>query len=290
MPIDGTTILLGVMGWPVSHSLSPVLHNTAATALGINAAYVPLPVAPQQLPAAVRGLAALGFRGANVTVPHKEAVRPLLDEVDRAADAIGAVNTIVIGQDGRLHGHNTDWSGFLADLADVGIDVMGRDCVVLGAGGSARAVVYALARSEARLHVLARRASQAGVLADDLAERAPIVAGGLAELGDIVALLERPLIVNTTPLGMVPDVGYSAWPSGLPFPAGSVAYDLVYNPAQTRFLAQAAAQDCLAVNGLGMLVHQAAQAFMLWTGREPDTALMRSAAEEALAVNHEESQ
>ncbi len=150
-----TTTLTGLLGYPVAHSHSPAMHQAAAAALGIDLTYIAMPVPPDDLPAAVRGLCALGFRGANVTVPHKQAVLPLMDDLSDAARTLGAVNTIVIERPGDLsdagpavlRGHNTDWSGFLADLDALDIPVDGRDCLVLGAGGSARAVVYALAAS-----------------------------------------------------------------------------------------------------------------------------------------------
>lgn len=286
MTIDPGTHLYGLLGWPVGHSLSPVMHAAAAADLGLNLVYLPLPVMPDDLPAAVRGLAALGFRGANVTVPHKEAIRPLLAELSAEAQAIGAVNTLVRVPAG-WQGHNTDWTGFRDDLAALGVATDGRDCLVLGAGGSARAVVYALRAGGGRVRVLARRPEQAELLAADLSRalpgQSPLLAGALADLATVVAGLNAPLIVNTTPLGQEPATSGSPWPDTLPFPRGAFAYDLVYNPAHTRFMAQAEAAGCGAANGLGMLVRQAAVAFALWTGHTPDTAVMRRAAEDALA-------
>ncbi|MEZ4515397.1 MAG: hypothetical protein R3C44_00685 [Chloroflexota bacterium] len=133
MNIDGHTTPLGLLGWPVSHSLSPVMHNAAAEALEVDAVYLPLPVKPEQLPEAVRGLAALGIAGVNVTVPHKETVMPFLDSLANEATVIGAVNTIVVNQNGRLEGFNTDWSRFLADLAAIDLPLLDRDCLILGA-------------------------------------------------------------------------------------------------------------------------------------------------------------
>lgn len=287
MAIDGRTQLLGLLGWPVGHSLSPAIHNTAAADLGLNLAYLPLATAPDDLAAAVAGLAALGFRGANVTVPHKQAVMPLLDDLSSAAQAIGAVNTIVVEPDGRLSGHNTDWSGFLADLAASDVPLQGRDCLVLGAGGSARAVAFGLLRAGGHVVVLSRRAEQAAALAADLPGHVPgatpIGFGTLDDLAAVAAGLHAPLIVNTTPLGMWPNVDASPWPAELPFELGSLAYDLVYNPAATRFRQQAATAGVASTGGLGMLVGQAAQSFALWTGKQPDTTIVRAAAEEALA-------
>ncbi len=279
--VDGDTQLLGLLGWPVAHSHSPALHNAAAAALGLNIVYVPLPVAPEQLGDAVCGVAALGFRGVHVTIPHKQTVMALLDHIDDAALAIGAVNTIVIDHAGEqpvTSGYNTDWSGFSADLTANNIPFAGRDCIVLGAGGSARAVVYALAQAQTNVHLFARRPQQARDLIADLRPwcgAAELVAHALDELGDI--LFSSPLIVNTTPLGMTPYGEYSPWPELVPLPSGCIVYDLVYNPRETRLMQQANHVGCRAVNGLGMLLRQGAQAFALWTGCEPDLAVMADA-------------
>ncbi|MCP4417001.1 MAG: shikimate dehydrogenase [Chloroflexi bacterium] len=278
--INGRTQLIGLIGWPVSHSFSPAMHNTAAQALGLNWAYVPLPVAPGQVKTAVSSLYSLGFRGVNVTVPHKQAVMPLLDELEAGARAIGAVNTIVVGENGRLTGHNTDWSGFLADLQAHNVPVAGRDCLILGAGGSARAVAYGLAMSGARVHLLARRVAQAEEVIEDLRPylpQTPLNSQPFNQLAKTAASLDEPLIINCTPLGMTPNETSSPWPSNTPFPQNAIIYDLVYNPRQTQLMQQAKAADCRAVNGLGMLVQQGAKAFTLWTGYEPDTAVMVAA-------------
>jgi len=290
MEITGKTQLIGLIGWPVSHSFSPAMHNAAAAAAGLDWLYVPLPVHPDDIGAAVGGLPALGFRGVNITVPHKQAVIPYLDEIDPGAKGIGAVNTILINKSHppvvRLIGYNTDWSGFLADLEVLDVPVAGRDCLVLGAGGSARAVAYALASAGGRVQVLARRVAQARQLVADLGKELPanrhvLTGRPLSELAAAVRRMVAPLIVNTTPLGMTPAVDASPWPDGLPFPPGAFVYDLVYNPRRTRLMQQAEAAGCRAANGLGMLVHQGALAFQLWTGVMPDTAVMRQAIESA---------
>lgn len=279
--MDGKTHLFGLLGWPVGHSHSPAMHNAAAAALGLNWAYVPLPARPERLGDALRGLVALGFRGANVTVPHKEAVLLHLDAVYPAARVIGAVNTLVVS-DGRLTGFNTDWSGFLADLESYRLALYGRDCLVLGAGGSARAVVYALLRRGCRVTVLARRPEQGQQLVADLARAFPEATLGADDLGAAVRVaagLDEPIVINTTPLGMAGvNVGLSPWPDA-PLPRGAFIYDLVYNPRQTRLLQQAAADGRRAANGLGMLVRQAAEAFEIITGRRPDAQVMRAAVE-----------
>lgn len=282
--IDGKTQLIGLIGHPVAHSYSPAMHNAAAAALGLNIAYVPLPVRPENLPDALRGLVALGFRGVNVTVPHKEAVMPHLDAIFPAARIIGAVNTIVVG-DGRLTGFNTDWSGFLSDLESYRLALYGRDCLVLGAGGSARAVVYALLRRGSRVTVLARRSEQARQLAAAIGpafpDAAAVEVGLLDDAPQVAAHLDEPVIINATPLGLSGErVDQSPWPDGAPFPPGAFVYDLIYNPAETRFMAQARAAGRRSANGLGMLVGQAVEAFEVLTGRRPDPAVMRRAVEE----------
>ncbi len=278
--ITGKTKLSGLLGWPIGHSVSPTMHNAAAAALDLDWVYVPLPVRPEALPLALGGLAALGFRGVNVTVPYKAAVLPYLDAVYPVAQAIGAVNAIVIS-DGLLTGFNTDWSGFLSDLEDNDVDVRGRDCIVLGAGGAARAVVYALARNGARITVLARREEQATHLADELGQDAPapIAAGALTRVAGVVRAARRPLIVNATPLGMAGGTyaDQSPWPDA-PLPADAFVYDLLYNPPLTPLLRAARVAGCRSANGLGMLVNQAAEAFELWTSRRPDREVMRRAA------------
>jgi shikimate dehydrogenase len=288
-PIGSETRLTGLLGWPVAHSLSPAMHNAAAAALGLDLVYLPLAVHPDLLAEAVRGLAALGFRGANVTVPHKEAVMPLLDAIDPAAAAIGAVNTIVVsGQPSapqaerpHLTGYNTDWSGFLAHLSELGLTIDGRQSLILGAGGSARAVAYALASAGGRAHIFARREAQAQQLVAALAAHCP--AGSLAtNAWPALAQArndfpEAALIINTTPLGMTPNVDSSPWPESAALPEGAFIYDLVYNPAETRLMGQARAAGLKASNGLGMLLRQGAHSFQLWTGLEPDLAVMAQA-------------
>lgn len=282
MNINGQTQLIGLIGWPLDYSLSPAMHNAAAEVLGLNWAYVPLPVRPNQLADALRGLPALGFRGVNVTVPHKETVIPHLDAVYPVAQTIGAVNTIAVG-DGLLTGFNTDWSGFLADLETYNLVLDGRDCLVLGAGGSARAIIYALANAGGLVRVFSRRREQAETLATHFHAKIPaarIRTAPLDQVADVAAGCYRPLIINTTPLGMAgKSVAETPWPTGAPFPEKAFIYDLVYNPPVTRFLQQAAQAGCRTANGLGMLAQQAAEAFEIWTGRYPNVAVMRAAAE-----------
>jgi len=282
--ITGETKLVGLIGWPVEHSLSPAMNNAAFSALGLDYCYVPLPVAPGRLKEAVEGLRALGFVGANVTVPHKEAVMAYLDEVTSEARAIGAVNTIVV-QNGRLTGYNTDWRGFLAALRDGGFAPEGKRAVVLGAGGAARAAVYALGKAEAEIAILNRNLSRAEALVRDLSPLFPFISLVPLSLNG-ETLLEQAaaahLLVNATSLGMWPEVEGSPWPESLAFPSHLTVFDLVYNPGKTKLIKQAEAAGARAISGLGMLVHQGAEAFRLWTGVDPPLATMYEVCEEAL--------
>mgnify|MGYP001823300100 CR=1 FL=1 len=285
---DGKTQLVGLIGWPVKHSVSPPMHNAAFENLGLNWHYVPLPVRPGQVETALRGFFALGFRGANVTVPHKQAVMPFLDEITETAQAIGAVNTIVVQHD-RLLGHNTDAYGFLADLQDAGFEPIGKRALVMGAGGAARAVVYALAQSGCAITIHNRSPERAANLARDMLSigvQSPVEwtpgSSGLADL----ELDQFDLLVNATSAGMWPHIEVSPWPEGLPLPSRWTVYDLVFNPMETRFLAQARAAGATVVGGLGMLVWQGAAAFEMWTGEGPEkriARLMRPACEAALS-------
>ncbi len=281
LEITGHTRLVGILGWPVAHSISPAMHNAAFTALGMDWRYVPLPVPPDQVPEAVRGLRALGFRGANVTVPHKQAVMPYLDRWEPAAAAIGAVNTIVVQEDGELVGDNTDAAGFVADLEEQGVDLSTVEtALVLGAGGAARAVVYGLAQAGVqRIVVLNRTRTRAQALLQDMAAHFPdrtLEAGHLPQdVGRFAG--QAQLIVHCTTLGMHPRVDGLPWDEEVEFAPHQTVYDLVYTPSATRLLQLATADGARALNGLGMLVHQGAIAFRHWTGEAPPLEVMRRA-------------
>jgi shikimate dehydrogenase len=285
--VTGSTTLVGLIGWPVEHSFSPAMHNAAFAELGLDWAYVPLPVYPDHLGEAVSGLRALGFAGANVTVPHKERALAHLDEVSHAAQVIGAVNTIAV-RDGVLYGDNTDSTGFIASLRDVGFDPAGTYCALLGAGGAARAVVHALVDAGAlQVGVYNRNYRRARDLCLDMAKFYSHVRFEPASLGDVSAIADdTDLLVNATSLGMWPDTETSPWPHDLPIPGHLTVCDLVYNPQDTLLLSQARAAGAEIVGGLGMLVHQGAAAFELWTGRPAPVSAMREA---CLAALHERS-
>jgi shikimate dehydrogenase len=263
---------LGLIGWPLGHSLSPRLHNAALAALNLPGEYRLYPVAPfpegQARLAELLDLVRKGvLNGLNVTIPHKQNVLPLLDDLTPTAAAIGAANLIYM-KAGRLTGDNADAAGFLADLQSNGLAQPAsgsRIALVLGAGGSTRAVVYALANAGWQVWIAARRIEQASALVVSLQINGPALHVLQLEpeaLGD-----PYDLIVNTTPLGMFPDVETCPWPAGLPFTPGAGVYDLVYNPFETTLVRQARAAGLCAANGLGMLVNQAAIAFETWTGQ-----------------------
>ena len=270
--IDGQTRLLGVMGWPVEHSLSPAMHNAVLDRLGLNWRYLPLPVHPAWVGEAIRGAAALGFRGVNVTVPHKQSVMAGLDEIAPEARAVGAVNTIVItrGSEGEIHlsGHNTDVKGFIGSLRAGGFEPAGsRSALVVGAGGSARAVVYGLlAEGCEEVIVLNRTEARAKQLVSDLAfaGRGWLRAEALEPRQLMILAEKTDLLVNTKTLGMWPHGETSIWPEGHPLPASLTVYDLVYNPLETRLLAEARRSGARAIDGLGMLARQGALALELW--------------------------
>lgn len=281
--ISANATLVGLIGWPVSHSVSPAMHNAAFAALGLDWRYVPLPVDPT-LPGAVgdavRGLRAMGLRGVNVTVPHKQAVLPFLDHIAPAAQAMRAVNTIIVGVDGALTGDNTDAPGFIADLRAHGVEPAGRRVLVLGAGGSARAIVYGLAQAGADHITIANRSvARAQQLLNDLHPYLGATTGNVIALpDDLEAATGASLIVNCTSLGMWPHADTTPWPVALPLRADQIVYDLVYNPEETVLLQQARAAGARAIGGLGMLIWQGALAFERWTGQSAPVATMRAAA------------
>lgn len=267
MIITGAAKIAGVMGWPISHSLSPRLHGFWLDQYNIDGAYLPLAVTPERFESAVRALPELGFKGANVTVPHKEAAFAAMDKLSETAKRLGAVNTIVIGNDGELHGDNTDGYGFMENLTAGGsrLELKGQTVVVLGAGGAARAIVAALCDagvSEVRL--VNRTRARAEALAEELGGAIlPLAKSDISE-----ALNGAALLVNTTSLGMS---GHEALNIDLaPLPTNALVTDIVYNPLDTPLLVQARKKGCQTINGIGMLLHQARPGFAAWFGVEPE--------------------
>lgn len=268
IPLSGATRLAAVIGHPVIHSLSPAIHNAAFAATGLDWVFVAFDVAVGDVRGALEGTRALGIAGLSVTMPHKAAVAELVDELTPAAASLGAVNCVV-NRHGHLLGDNTDGAGFLRGLADdSGHSVSGRRCLVVGAGGAARAVVLACAEAGAEEVVVLNRNRQRGEAAAELAgER-----GRIGEPGDVA---RAEMVVNATPIGMGDDQRLPLDPSALS--PGQVVVDLVYHPAETPLLRAARRRGLGAHNGLSMLVHQAAVAFERWTGTTAPVEAMRDA-------------
>lgn len=271
---------VGVIGWPIEHSLSPAMHNAAFAALGMaDWLYDKMAIPPDVLRHSLRELRDHGYIGINVTVPHKQAVMPFV-RPDGIAQAVGAVNTI----DFRTNtGTNTDVQGFMDDLAAHDVDVSGRRVLVIGAGGAARAAVYGLANAGALVRVVNRTRQNADAMIASLGVPALTAANfdeASAWIDEASAL--PALIVNCTSVGMIPNADACPWPEQSPFPRGVIVYDMVYRPAVTRLMTLAEAGGGQALGGLGMLVRQGAAAFHRWTGVQPPIDVMRAAAEAAL--------
>ncbi len=267
MPISGKARVAGVMGWPVAHSLSPRLHGYWLREYNIDGAYIPLAVAPERFKDALRALPAFGFAGANVTVPHKELALTGVDEATADARAIGAVNTVVVQKDGRLLGSNTDGFGFLANLKDFLPDwsPRGKVAAILGAGGAAKAIAWTLlAAGAARVFIVNRTPERALDLANALGRNATAVRWDQST----PALEECNLLVNSTTLGMR---GQPALDVDLgPLSGDAIVADIVYSPLQTDLLIRARTRGNPAVDGIGMLLHQARPGFAAWFGHEPE--------------------
>ena len=281
--LSGRTRLLGVIGHPIAHSLSPPMHN-AAFAVGRKEAgeaeyvYVAMDVRPERLPGAVAGLSALGFVGFNVTMPHKEAVLPFVDELDETARLAGAVNTVVVGEGGSLRGLNTDGSGFVEACGEAEVHFSGRRVLVLGAGGAAAAIAVAvLGEGASQLYIANRTARKSGELRAKLSEvafGAEVLTCSIDELGGVVEEVE--VLINATYLGMKEG-------DPLPFPAGSlsaekVVCDAVYLAGrETELIRRAREAGARVVPGDRMLLYQGVQAQRVWTGREPNVEAMDGA-------------
>lgn len=280
--IKGTTKNLGVMGWPIAHSLSPVLQNAAIEEAGLDYVYISLPVPPEKLKEAVAGLRAMQFTGWNVTIPHKQAIMAELDAVDEDARIIGAVNTVV-NRDGHLTGYNTDCIGFMQPLAQQGFLPKGKEATILGAGGAARAVIWGLLRAKVkRITLGVRNPAKAARLAEEFAAYGEIQVLHWEDSAFAEHLAVTDLLVNTTPLGMYPHVEGMPPVDWTKLKKDALVYDIIYTPERTRFLSEAQAHGHAIINGEGMLAGQGAAAFTLWTGVAPDLALMKRALREEL--------
>ena len=278
------TYSLGLIGFPLGHSLSPVLHQTALTEAGLTGKYELFTVPPQpegqkDLESLLNRLRSGDLQGLNVTIPHKQSVFALVDALTPSAAAMGAVNTLYM-RSGKLVGDNTDAPGFWGDLSHLPIQ-NAKSALILGAGGAARAVVYALLTRGWTVRITDLRQEQvdslythysAQELDSSLLEVIPFTPSAIEAAG-----LDSDLVVNATPVGMHPNVDHCAWPEKIPLPARACIYDVVYNPMETKLLKLAAAAGLPCRNGLGMLVEQAALAFECWTGFSPSRTCMLEA-------------
>ncbi len=289
MKITGTTEIYGILGHPVKHTLSPILHNAAFQALGLDCCYLAFDVKPRDLKRGICGLAALGIKGFNLTIPHKETAIDFLDEVTPEAARIGAVNTVLI-QQGRLIGHNTDGLGFVrAFCEETGVSLKGKRVLLLGAGGSAQAVAFQLAKEGIKsLLIINRTLSHAKALVRSLGKKFTKVDWMAKAFSSRVwpLIFQHPIlhrvdiIINATSVGMHPNDPLLVPRSFLN--EHQVVCDLIYKPTKTRLLSEAEAAGAKTMNGVGMLLHQGALTFELWTGKKPPIALMRDALENYL--------
>lgn len=268
MNIDGRTEIYGIVGWPLGHTRSPALHNAAFERMGMNAVYVPMPVAPGGLRAAVEGVRALGIKGLNVTVPHKVEVAKYLDRVEGVAAELGAVN-VIVNRDGELVGHNTDVEGFGLSMEKSGAKVEGAEVAVLGAGGAARSVIRALIDAGAGgIQLFNRTLSKAEETADALGGAdAGIDVRAFSDAKVDTIISDCSIIINATSLGLKADDELPMNPALIR--RGQLVIDLIYEPWKTRLLEAAETAGATATNGYGMLVFQAFEAFRLWTGSAP---------------------
>ncbi len=265
MEIRDTSRIVGLLGYPVSHSLSPAMHNAGFQRLGIDARYVLMPAPPENLPAAVDALRDPKCLGANVTLPHKEGAFSLVDERSEISEMMGVVNTIV-NRGGKLWGTTTDPAGFLNAFREAGHDFDGKSVALLGNGGSARAIAFALAvlAKARRVTIVARSSRKSATLLEEIRRHAPAAAlASLTFAEYFEARKEHDVVVNATPIGMHPNVDASPLAKEALVP-GQIVYDIVYNPEETLLLRHARESGCQTVGGLGMLVHQGLESFNLW--------------------------
>jgi shikimate dehydrogenase len=282
--INAQTRLCGVIGNPVEHSLSPAIHNAAFQKLGLNYVYLAFPVADVE--SAIRGIRALGnVRGFSVTIPHKVAVMPYLDEVETTAQHIGSVNTIVVEQ-GKLLGYNTDALGALRALTDAGVTLKGQRVLMVGSGGAARAIAFALANQTGidRLTILGIEDAERRHLVDDLRAKSAVAVEeaqlNAATLGE--AIKGSHVLLHCTPIGMSPNIDRTCIPAAF-LHASLTVMDIVYNPLETRLLRDAKAAGCRTIRGLEMFLNQAVAQFELWTQQPAPADVMRTVLESRFA-------
>ena len=282
--ITGKTKILGVIGAPIAHSLSPIIQNAALHEAGLDYVYTAFPVHRVALASAVCGLRDAGVVGFNVTIPFKTEIMPLLDALSEDAQRIRAVNTVVIASDGTMTGHNTDVTGFMAGFAARGIGLAGKRTVLIGAGGAARAALWGLLRSGvSSVCIGVRNLAKGKALCTDFAADGTLAVYCFDDPHFRDVLCTADIVVQTTPIGMSPQTDAMPPVDPAAISPSAAVYDLIYTPAETAFLRAAAAHGCTTINGETMLVMQGAEAFYLWTGVRPNTDLMQRVLREELA-------
>ncbi|HIE65598.1 MAG: shikimate dehydrogenase [Nitrospira sp.] len=284
-PEPGQTRVFGIFGYPIAHTLSPPMQNAAFKAYDLNSVYIPFEIDPAFLKNAVTSILPLGIKGVNITIPHKETIIPFLDSLDEEARKIGAVNTIEVSS-GRLIGHNTDGKGYLASVAALDIDLRGQRVLMIGAGGAAKGVAVAVLSSGiSELILMVRRLDRGKALVKQLSALFPDVPILVVEMNSERRTFQKKdratLLINCTPLGMKEED-----PTPFPLPwieAHWIVSDLVYRPTETPLLSAAKKVGALTVPGIGMLLHQGALAFEIWTREKAPLSIMKDALEEALS-------
>lgn len=286
LPISVHTKLAGLIGWPLGHSASAVMHNDAYAAMGLDAIYLLLPVQPDRLADELRSIEVMGFMGCNVTIPHKVTVKDMMDELHPSSAESGAVNTVLFSG-GRRIGFNTDGTGFVRAMREKGgFDPANKVCLMIGAGGAARGVASALAIEGTCRFIIANRYEEyylAKDLADDMNAIRPKIACSIVLNNENIkeALAEADFIVHATRLGMSPNDETVAFDTSL-LSARHFVCDVVYSPRETRLLREAAACGCKTLDGMWMLVYQGAEAIRIWTGIEPPVSVMAAGCERFL--------
>lgn len=282
--IDTSEKIVGLLGWPIEHSLSPDMHNAAFKALGLNWRYHSFPISPDQFDKDIRTFLALDVRGFNVTIPYKKAALAYLDTIEDTARTVGAVNTITINKNqesGNIScGYNTDVQGFINALKEGGFNkISGKKTVVIGAGGAARAVLYGLiGEGISKITILNRNIQTAQLIREDFKgfpsklEILPLTRNNIVK-----RTYEADLLVNATPIGALPTPDKSIWPDNFPLPSNITVFDLIYNPPMTKLLKQGEASRAVIISGLEMLVHQGAFSFQIWTQLQAPLEVMRQA-------------
>lgn len=272
--ITSKTKMVGIIGWPLGHSLSPIMHNAAFEEMNLDYIYVPLPVQPNDLSQAIAGLKALGFVGANITIPHKVAIIPYLDELDASAQFVGAVNTIVI-KEGKCIGYNTDGQGFIQSLLAKKVTIANKTVVILGAGGAARAVVCGLITNGIRqITIGTRNPLKAKEFAELFPDHRNIQGCDWNGSCFTTQLKQCDILINCTPIGMSSHREEELPINMIDLHPNAAVCDLIYNPPLTPLLASAKSRGHMVINGAGMLVEQGALAFELWTGEKPSRRVM----------------